>query len=62
VERITASIGRYPAPSDGHASSLLVSTGASALTKDSSPAERERGLGRLAEVVPTLGRMQIAML
>jgi hypothetical protein len=40
----------------------LASTGAAALTKQSTAAERERVLGKLAEVVPTLSRVQSAML
>jgi hypothetical protein len=63
VERIVTSISRYPVGTNGHdLGSVLDSTGASNLTKQSAASDREHVLRRLSDLAPTLDRVQNAVL
>jgi putative DNA primase/helicase len=63
VERVVASISRYPVGANGHdLGTVLDSTGASKLTKQSAASDREHVLRRLSDLAPTLDRVQNAVL
>lgn len=62
VERIAASISRYPGPSSDAIGPLLESSGLANLDKNSTTAEREAAVRKLAELVPKMDSVQRALL